>query len=298
MSCRTKWNIIKAHPYIIFVTIICLAALITISISLTLTFAKQFKNEKVSMANDLALETGNWFNEHLRKAIFPLFALKEFVEEMAIFHDLPFLIGQGGENGSAPYMTNSSLITHRNVSRICDNSTILSEFVRISKGIKDRSKMKGVLVSLGIMPHDVGCMLYPLNNTEDFPPPLYLDNSGAVGHDLLKDPARVAIAVQTHASDAFTVAGPLTLVQCPDCPPAVKTAFIARLPVNLPGYNIFAGGVNYSSWGLVSAIINWEMLLENCDFFQRFEAKGIQFELSKIEQILNTSTNQYFEKVI
>lgn len=217
---------------------------------------------------------------------------------MPIFHYLPFLIGQGGENGSAPYI-NASVITHRNVSGICNNATIWSEFNRIAKDIKESSKMNEVLVSLTISPHDVACMFYPLNNTEDFPAPLYLDNSGAIGHDLLKNPERVAITIEAHAHAKYTVAGPLTLMQCSGCPPAVKSAFVAQLPVNMPealGYNIFAGGVNYSSWGLVSAVINWEKLLERSDIFNRFEAKGVQFELTKTEWIFNTSSGQYFEK--
>jgi sensor domain CHASE-containing protein len=66
----------------------------------------------------------------------------------------------------------------------------------------------------------------------------------------------------------------------------------------MPGYNIYAGGVNYSSWGFVAAVLNWDKLLQQTDFQKRFEEDyGLQFELSKTDRILNTSTNQFYEKV-
>jgi hypothetical protein len=287
---------VKSHPYIPIATLVCLTALLVVSITTTNQLAKVYRSDKSREATDLALSTGRWFFEELNKAIFPLFALREFVKEMPIFHNLPYLIGQGGENGSAPYI-NATVIKYRNVSGICYNSTIQTEFDRIAKSIKESSNMKEVLVSLNISPFDVACYFYPLNNTEDFTPPLYLDNSGAVGQDLLKDPTRVSIVLKTHASDSFTVAGPMALAQCSSCPPAVKTGFIARLPVNMPGYNINAGGVNYSSWGFVAAVINWEKLLNQSGIYKRFEGKGIQFQLTKTERILNTSTQHFFEKV-
>jgi hypothetical protein len=297
ISWRNVWKTVTSHPYIPFATLLCLIALLVVSITTTNQFAKVYRSDRTRKATDLALTTGRWFFEELNKAIFPLFAMREFVKEMPIFHNLPYLIGQGGENGSAPYI-NATVIKYRNVSGICDNSTIQAEFDRIAKSIKENSKMNGVLVSLNLSPYDVACYFYPLNNTADFTPPLFLDNSGAVGQDLLKDPTRVAILLKTHASGSFTVAGPMTLAQCSSgCPPAVKTGFIARLPVDMPGYNINAGGVNYSSWGFVAAVINWEKLLNHSDIYHRFEDKGIQFQLTKTDRILNTSSNQFYEKV-
>jgi hypothetical protein len=71
------------------------------------------------------------------------------------------------------------------------------------------------------------------------------------------------------------------------------------MPVNMPkglGYNIHADGVNYSSWGIVGAVINWEELLERSNIFNHFEAQGLQFVLTKSEWIIDPSSEQYFEK--
>jgi hypothetical protein len=295
---RSTLSTLKSEPQITAITLTCLIAFIIIGITTTFYYAKEYRRDRVSLAADVAVDTGRWFFEELHRAMFPLFSLREFVKEMPIFHELPYLIGQGGENGAVPYI-NASVITHRNVSGFCDNATILSEFNRIAKGIKESSKMRKVLVTLFIAPHDVACMFYPLNNTEDFKAPLFLDNSGAVGHDLLKNPERVAITIEAHTHAEYTVAGPLSLMQCSSCPPAVNRAFIAEMPVNMPkglGYNIHADGVNYSSWGIVGAVINWEELLERSNIFNHFEAQGLQFVLTKSEWIIDPSSEQYFEK--
>mmetsp|Transcript_7337 Transcript_7337/g.10664 ORF Transcript_7337/g.10664 Transcript_7337/m.10664 type:complete len:724 (+) Transcript_7337:171-2342(+) len=292
------WKIVVSHPRIPIIALVCLAALLAINIVTISAFANQYTNDKISKAEDFALDTGNWFRQQLTQATFPLFALSESVKEMSIFWKLPSLIGPGGETGSAPYV-NATIINHRNVSDICDNATMLAEFNRIAKIIKNDANLGGSLVALELLPASVVCTAYPLNNTEDFAPPLFLDNSGAVGLDLLKDPRSRALAVATLGSSKVVVAGPLQLTQCPDCPPVVKTAFIARLSVNMPpelGYNITVDGSSYSSWGLVSAIISWERILGRSDIFQRFESRGMQFELSKTDRNFNTTTNQYDEK--
>ena len=296
---RTKWNTFKSHPRVAIATAVCLTALISISVGITYAFATSYENDKKSVANEFALKAGKWFGQELRRAIFPLFVLGEFVKETPSFLSLSSLIGQGGEPGSAPYI-NDTIINHRNVSGICDNSTVMAEFSRIAKKIKDDANLGGALVSLNLSPYDVACLFYPINNTEDFQPPLYLDNSGAVGQDLLKDPTRRAIMLKTHETQSYTVAGPLSLHQCTTCPPVVRNAFVARLPVNMPadmGYNINTGVANYSSWGFVAAVINWQRLLDRSGIYERFENQGMQFELTKTDRIFNATTNDYFEKV-
>jgi len=150
----------------------------------------------------------------------------------------------------------------------------MNEVSRIAKSIKDDANMDGVLVALNIAPASVVCIAYPMLNTEDFTPPLYLNNTGSIGHDLLKDPKRRLAASQTLKSFKPTVAGPRTLVQCPDCPPAVKMAFIAMMPIFMPpemGYNITSeDGISYSAYGFASAIINWERLRDQSGIFHLF----------------------------
>jgi hypothetical protein len=299
-SLKNGLNTILSNHRIGVVTLICLLIHLAASIATTLTLGNRYSTLKISNAKDAALDTGKWFRDQLENSINPLFSLAEFVKEMEIFQDLPFLIGKGGEPGSAPYR-NDTIVTHRNVSGICNNTTKMAEFSRIAKTIKADARMNGVLVALNIAPASVVCIAYPMLNAEDFTPPLYLNNSGSIGHDLLKDPKRRAAASETLPSHTIVAAGPRSLVQCPGCPPAVRTAFIAMMTVNMPpemGYNITADdGTSYSAFGFVSAIINWERLLDQSRIFERFEGRGMQFELSKTDRNFNLTTNQYESKV-
>jgi class 3 adenylate cyclase len=284
-----------SYPYIPLVTFVILAFLLSVSTITVVKLNQEHRNTKVSNGLGVAMDTGLWFRQQLDKSIFPLFALSELVKEMPIFHDLFFKIGRGGEPGSAPYR-NDTVITHRNVTGICDNSTLVAAFNKIGKRVKDDADLGGALSTVNLAPMGVVCLFYPFNNTEDFTPPNYLDSTGAFGHDLFKDPKRVASATATLPSSVPVTAGPRTLVQCKGCPTAVRVAFIAMLPIVMPpgmGYNITADGKTYSVFGFVSAIINWERLLNQSNIFDRFESKGIQFELSKTDQIFNTTTNRY-----
>jgi hypothetical protein len=110
---------------------------------------EQHRNMKVSKGQDVARKTGLWFRQQLDKAIFPLFALAELVKEIPIFHELPFIIGRGGEPGSAPYMngTKGTDITHRNVTGICDNVTLMETYNNIGKTVKDDVNKVGINLS-------------------------------------------------------------------------------------------------------------------------------------------------------
>ena len=68
------------------------------------------------------------------------------------------------------------------------------------------------------------------------------------------------------------------------------------MPVGM-GYNINTGEANYSSWGFVAALINWQRLLDRSGIYKRFENQGMQFELTKTDRIFNAATNDYFEQV-
>ena len=150
-----------------------------------------------------------------------------FVSELEIFHGLPGLIGPANEPGSLPFLTSGTPDTpktHRNVTGVCDDPTLINRFTEIASTIKSQAGMEGVLVNIQLV-----CLLHPMVNPEAFPEGIEMDNTGAWGHDLLTDPARKFIAEATIPSEDIVIAGPLTLRQCPDCDATVKKAFIARL---------------------------------------------------------------------
>src|SRR6056300_1482637 len=126
--------------------------------------------------------------DQLDLVILPLFSLAQFVGEIPEFYSLADRIGPIGEAGSRDVVLGASGSLHRNVSGICDDPVVLDRFNRVAKTIKENSKMEGVMVSLQLVPQQVVCNAYPLNNTEDFENGAYLDSSLAIGLDLISEP--------------------------------------------------------------------------------------------------------------
>lgn len=162
--------------------------------------------------------------------------------------------------------------------------------------------MERVLVNVQLAPQAVVCLVHPKNNTEDFDYPVYMDNSGAVGHDLYTDPNRYAIAEATVPVDDVVIAGPLKLVQCyPDCPTAVEQAFIARLSISVPGKQYPGLKVDdtvWNKWGFAVVLINWKELVDRSGVYERFENEGNAFQLTRTDIKKDSKTGVEFEKVV
>jgi len=304
VSVKAKWGTCKSHPRIGIIVVICFLALCAVSIAITLTFAHQYEADRENKALKIAEELGLRFRDQLAFATLPLFSMLEFVKELPYFKDLPLQIGPGGESGSASYIQNK-VVTHRNVTGICDNSTLIEDFNRIAKNIKEHANMSGVLLELQLAPEAVVCLIYPVNNTEDFEPPLYMDNSAAIGLDTLIHPGRRNVTEMTLPTNEVVVAGPVALPvrlcsDTTDCPTAVQNAFIARRSIHMPlelGYNITVNGTSYSTWGFAVALISGDALVQRTEAFDELKRHKFEFELSKTDNIFNITTNQVEKKV-
>ena len=301
-----------------------LFVLLGIAIAMIIAFQRAREDELEQEAVLLAQETGAFFSDELDRAILPLFSLAQFVAELSIFRELPNRIGQIGIDEDALPMLEGRY--HRNVTNVCDDPTLLERFNQIAATIKSQSNMDGILVNLQLAPDAVVCLVHPLNNTEDFEDGVYMDNSGAVGHDLLEDPNRKFIAKATIPSDRVVVAGPLRMEQCADgCHPIVEEAFIARLPIALPDHNVTMDGEVYQRWGFAVAILNWKALIDRSGIYQMFEGtqskkrerhfdfengtmrhhtsspsvsySGWEFQLTRTDRIVNTDEGTWIENV-
>ena len=299
-----------------------LLVLLGIAIAMIITFQRSREDELEQEAVLLAQETGAFFSNELDRAILPLFSLAQFVAELSLFRELPNRIGQIGIDEDALPMLEGRY--HRNVTNVCDDPTLLERFNQIASTIKSQSNMDGILVNLQLAPDAVVCLVHPLNNTEDFDDGVYMDNSGAVGHDLLEDPDRNFIAKATIPSDRVVVAGPLRMEQCRDgCHPIVEEAFIARLPIALPDHNVTMDGKVYQRWGFAVAILNWKALIVRSGIYEMFEGtqskkqkhhfengttrhdtsspsvsySGWEFQLTRTDRIVNADEGTWIENV-
>ena len=300
-----KW--MKTHRFNAFVSFGVFLVLVTVASGMVAIFNFQRNVELQEEALLLAEETGSFFSDQLDNAIIPLFSLAQFVAEIPQFRNLPNQIGQVGiDDDALPFLPGKKQY-YRNITNVCDDPQLVERFNQIASTIKSQSNMDGILVNLQIAPDAVVCLIHPLNNTEDFEPPVFMDNTGAIGHDLLSDPERSFIARATIPSDDIVVAGPLRMAQCQDCHPTVEKAFIARLPIALPNHTIAIDGQYYpDKWGFAVAILNWNALVERSGIYEMFqqyggegngEGTGWEFQLTRTDRTYDEDTGMTTENV-
>ena len=92
-------------------------------------------------------------------------------------------------------------------------------------------------------------------------------NEAAIGHDLLKDPARRTEVLEAISSNQIVLAGPVNMRQG-------GVGLFARKPV------FWEEDGEHRFWGLVAALIRWETVLETFDF-RSLEADGYAYVLSR-----------------
>jgi len=321
-------SVLRKHPHIILLSLLVFIVFAAASMIMIAVLAQSqrddLENERLEVrraAEELAAQTGKFFSDQLDRAILPLFSMAQFVQELDIFHQLPNDIGLAGgkdyvgssegKKGALPFNPWDPAVkngpSHRNVTGVCDEPELVERFNQIAETIKENSKMEGVLVNVQLAPQAVVCMLYPQINYEDFDPPMYMDNTGAIGHDLYNDPNRTAIAQATVPSDKVVIAGPLSLVQCFKCAVAVERAFIARLAIEIPDVSVPGLNVTdpdtgkprvYNKWGFAVVLINWMELLNRSGVYEQFAKEGNEFQLTRTDQKQNTTTKEYYEKVV
>lgn len=287
-------------PQHIIIALFLFVVLLVSGVTISTVFANAQRNQMESDALALAQETGLSFSQYLDQAILPLFTLAQFVNEIEVFRSLPERIGLSGEEGGIPLLppkAGEEVPTHRNVTGVCDDPSLQEQFYRIAEAIKRDSDLDGILVNLQLVPDAVVCLLHPVNNTEDFPPGIFMDNTGAIGHDLLNDPARKFIAETTVASNDVVIAGPVSLQQCQDCDPTVEKAFIARLPIRSDTNVITVNGERHGRWGFAVALINWKALVQRSGVYQVFQAEGMEFQLTRTDFIDDAEGSGYEKEV-
>jgi CHASE1-domain containing sensor protein len=311
-------SLVHQNPTLLWVPLLLLVALVVAGLTIVYSTIASEQDVARNEALELATETGAWFSSELDAALLPLFSLAQFATELDIFDSLPDRIGAVDAPGSLPFIvqpstaTNTSdneeqysvIPTHRNVTGVCTEPALVQRFTHIASTIKRNAGMQGVLVNLQLAPEAVVCLVHPLNNTEDFggnnAGDVFMDNTGAIGHDLLHDPERKFIAQATVAADSVIIAGPLPLKQCTDsCHPLVEKAFIARLPISSTnGHVISVNGTAYQRWGFAVAIINWMALVERSNIYENFAERGLTFSLTRTDYIAVTNSSEHEEKVV
>ena len=286
------------NPLILFASLVAFAIVLTVGLLAVQAQATVYSNERINNAEDAAISAGSSFAKALDDAgRGPLFTISQFVKHLDTFKGLPDEIGHLGGLidgvGVAPPLAGKEE-THRDLSNTsATNPSFIEEFNSIAQGIKADAGLEKILVSLQIAPNGVVSMIYPLVNREDFEAPIYMNNTGAIGHDLLNDARRFDAARYTLSSDKPVVVGPLTLIQGDT--PVVQECFIMRLAINMTGYQIpvrqEAGEIDiYESWGFAVVLLNWAEAKKKTGLNDEFIMRGMDFSLTRVDVNVNTVT--------
>ena len=215
----------------------------------------------------VAEQTDRLLSGVLENAFVPLFTMAAFVKQVELFEMLDSALGERcdpsttdcSDSTSVPVMSGKEQ-THRNLTGFyeTDNgSATLTKFNNVAEDIVDHSALGRSLVAIQLAPKAVVSLTYTLLNCEDLNNDYCLNNTGALGHDLLNDPNHTAITRKAVLATDVVTAGPLTLVQGWE-------AVIALLPINFDNdtnHSMVVDGVDYPCWGLAS--VSFEPRLVN-----------------------------------
>jgi hypothetical protein len=231
--------------------------------------------------------------------------LAQFVSEIDIFRDIPDQIGTLGESGARSLLSygNEDITVQRwrNVTGICDDPELVDRFNQIAATIKKNANMDGILLSLELAPEAVVCVIYPLENSEDFPDGIIVDNSDVVGLDLFATSDNSFTARQSIDKSDITVVGPFAIDYCKgvDCSPetVVEKAFYARLPIRASAREKVVDGVAYNFWGFATGGINWNALIERSNIYETFAEQSLGFQLIRNDILEDQETGAVTKQV-
>ena len=139
------------------------------------------------------------------------------------------------------------------------------EFPDFEKHAKHLLHDNPLVSGLFLIPGGVVSTAYPLQG-----------NEAAIGHDLLKDPARRTEVLEAISTNRIVLAGPVNMRQG-------GMGLFARKPV------FWEENGEHRFWGLVAALIRWENVLETFDF-KSLDADGYAYVLSRRLRTDNEAT--------
>jgi len=335
---NNNFKLMREHPKIIGVSMLVFILLCTSGVLTVMLLYDTYVDQMNDKAHLMASEAVSWFASQWSQAMLPLFSLQQAIELTPSFHVLSQQVGPynqtnygtertfskivSGVNRDVNYIPrqpristdmvsqghHSNTFVYRNVTSICDNLILQSQFSAISTSIKNRYELNGIALSYRLAPHNVICMAEPQVNHEDFARGIVLDNRLLVGLDLensklvddsfLQDPFQTGslqewqIAIQAistmqphEASQKVTIYGPVPLHSLTG-DVLIAEALYGHLPVYIANDTS-----NQEYWGMIEVVLDWGRLKESSGIYKRFQKQGLEFLLTKTNQFIDPLTN-------
>mmetsp|Transcript_11703 Transcript_11703/g.17643 ORF Transcript_11703/g.17643 Transcript_11703/m.17643 type:complete len:741 (-) Transcript_11703:268-2490(-) len=315
MSCGEwmRWNVVcmvkeichyvktaLSRPVIALMALGVFIMLFLAGFAIVQTTKSNYEDDLRFQAMCTAAETGQWFNDMFKRALLPLYSIQQAVIYSDYFRDLPQKIGKAGEPGSAPTLEESPnpKYSYRNVTNICDDAEMQAKFHEMVESVNHDTEMDGLIVHYRLAPHAVFCLVDPLVNDEDFGEGQSMDFSGAIGRDLLHSNAfwdKTVRATINSPGNEVDIFGPIEIAKGDDV--IMPELYCGHLKVNMPGYELEIDGDVYESWGFVMHFIHWSKLKEQSKIYDSFSKRGVEFNLTRTDVIVDPATGEETAKV-
>jgi class 3 adenylate cyclase len=274
-SLGNMFRVAEMNKRILFGTFMTFTILCSVGLAILFVFANDYEQDKIQYATEIGNKADRWLDKELDKALLPLFAMSELVKVTNKWDDLPYKIEPTEQHNQGDSIYN-------NVTGICDDPVYVEPFVDMASSIKSSSGMQGILVNVQLAPFGVLCLTHPKNNTEDFPPGVYLDTTGAIGLNLFDTPSRAASSKAAVIKGEKTIQGPIKLVQGELS--VVEEALIARYPVFMDGYSMAIDGMNYPFYGLTIVLMDWDKLKSKFGIYNFFSREQhMEFRMTRYD---------------
>jgi hypothetical protein len=273
---------IRQHPYILLYIVMVFCILVAAALAI---LQVSFKRHIESLKNDAmaeAYETAAWFSDAFAKTLIPLRSLQQAVMYSEYFKPLHAKIGPRGVEGSAPAIfgpTSTTIADYRNLTGICDDEEMKTQFHEIVDSITKNFEMEGIIVNYRLAPYGVFCVIDPMVNTVDFEDGAGFDSTAVLGWDQVYSEKSMFVNMVHKiysTENHIELFGPMENG-------AMKEFFCGHLSVDIPGYELIAQGQTYNSWGFVMHFINWERLKNESNIYSRFTEKGLLFNLVRVD---------------
>ena len=277
---------------IVAYTVLTFLILSTAGLAIVLVFADRYAASREAYAMEKALEMGFRIPQELQRALLPLFTMQEIIRRLDTFNDLPQKMNQTDKylTGDPPGRA------WRNATKLCLDPAYVDPFNAIARSVKDSARMPGVLVNVQLAPFGAVCLLFPLVNMEDFDDGIVMNNTGAIGLDILNDPVSGYYTREAIKNSRVTIQGPLTLVQ--GGVPVVKEALIARNPIYVDGFELDIDDQTYPFWGFTTVLLNWAQLKEKVELDSYFASRNLEYQMTRTDTLVNfTSMEEYKQTV-
>lgn len=271
--CRTLY----AHPHILLVSLMTFGLLCGVGIFAINGERDNYVKKQQMTADFIARETGEWFANEFRKAMLPLYSVQQGVVHSGYFNEAAEKIGPY-PNLVIPESIDTPKIM-RNITGICDDPMLQEKWREIVQPVNDDNDLNGAVFGYRLAPKNVFC-LYERDDPTSIDKNLGLDAGSSVKNEFYK-----AITTDMFIHRKFSIFGPFGQPDkewvCGHIPVWTKPSDLNSNTLNVHGTEV------PNAWGFVMNYLDWRLLKDRSNIYERFAGCNLDFELTHVPDQLS-----------